>query len=206
MSTENATDEVWTETNDEATDSEQPEAENESKIDQYQTETITALIFERSKLQIAEEELEDAKAETKEAKIHVDAIQLKLNRLVDDLARIQNGNYQPLLAFPEDEPVEDPGKTTTIANLDITPSQIEKLNEAEIETVAQLEEAIGHGKIQNISGIGEKAIDRISDSVLKWREEYPVPEPVIRDPAGNEFAAEELIDDAKEKLSEESEA
>ncbi len=176
------------------------EDEQKSKLNEVREETITELIAKRHEVKLAEAELEVAKLEQKEAKLTLEAKQEKLNRLVDQLEDINNGNYQPQFDFPNDASAEDPAKKDTLEILDITPSQVEKLEEAEIETVAQLEEAIGQGAIQKISGIGEAAVDRISDAVLKYREICPVPQPRITDAEGNEFTAEELVEDAKDKL------
>ena len=201
MSNENATQEVETEEEVETSE----DSETESKLVVARKETIADLINQRHAVKDAEDVVEDTKLEHKEAKLHQEATQEKLNRLVDQLEDIENGNYQPLLVFPADEPAEDPGKTFFVGDLDITPGQVEKLNEAEIGTVAQLEEAIRQGKIQSISGIGETAVDRISDAVVKYREEFPVPEPGVTNADESTSTVEGMLDDAEEKLSSESE-
>ena len=153
--------------------------EQKDKLNEVREEIIAELITKRHEVKSAEVTLEAAKLEQKEAKLTLEAKQEKLNRLVDQLEDINNGNYQPQFDFPDYELAEDPAKVDDIAMLDLTPGQVEKLNEAKIETVAQIEDAIGQGKIQKISGIGETAVDRISDAVLKYREKCPVPQPHV---------------------------
>lgn len=58
----------------------------------------------------------------------------------------------------------------------ITEKQAECLLAADIDTIADLEDAIGSGRIAKTKGIGPAGVDRITDAVLAWRKCNPVPE------------------------------
>lgn len=73
----------------------------------------------------------------------------------------------------------DPAKSAPLSVLaphGLTESKAEKLAEADIRTVADLEACINAGRLMKIKGIGEKAIDKIADAVLAWREKNPAPD------------------------------
>lgn len=76
---------------------------------------------------------------------------------------------------PATTPTTDPGKTTPVADLNITKGQAEKLEESEVKTVADLEAFMSAGKLQYVKGFGDKAIDRISDALFDWRQSNPIP-------------------------------
>jgi hypothetical protein len=178
----------------ETTIAEETETE-ESKSEKYHRETVAELITKRHEVREAESVHESKKLEAKNAKINLEAKQERMNRLVDQLEDIENGNYQPMLDFPEDDPVDDPAGTTSIEDLGIPDGQTEKLLGSEIETVADLEVAIKDGKIQHISGIGPAAIDKITDIYMAWRNSNPMP--IVDDdpePADDEAGGETVTE------------
>lgn len=73
----------------------------------------------------------------------------------------------------------DPAKLaplSALAKFGLTESKAEKLAEANIRTIADLEACIQAGRLQQIRGIGDVAVDKITDAVLAWREQNPAPD------------------------------
>lgn len=73
----------------------------------------------------------------------------------------------------------DPAKLAPLSVLaphGLTESKAEKLAEADIRTVADLEAKINAGRLKEIRGIGDAALDKIQDAVLAWRETNPAPD------------------------------
>jgi hypothetical protein len=60
---------------------------------------------------------------------------------------------------------------------------IEKCSELDpaVTTVAQLEKLIGDGGLQKMKGVGQAMVDKVSDCVVAFRQEHPIPE--TADPA-----------------------
>lgn len=79
----------------------------------------------------------------------------------------------------------DPANETPLSDLGLTPGRRAKLEETEVipgrncSTVADLERLIREGRLQQVKGFGEKAIDAVTDALMAWRERHPVP--VIRE-------------------------
>ncbi len=62
----------------------------------------------------------------------------------------------------------------------VTDSQVSKLNGEDVRTIANLEEYIRTGCLVpgRVKGIGQTAVDKISDALMAWRQKNPIPEPV----------------------------
>jgi|DEB0MinimDraft_6_1074348.scaffolds.fasta_scaffold03462_4 DNA-binding Xre family transcriptional regulator len=122
-----------------------------------------------------------AAEEAKAAKKYMEAAQNRLNSTCVELNNALNGNWQPALPFPSEDSEEeqqaeepstsgkDPAITAAVSELDITPSQAQKLEDADIATVKELEEAMNADRLRKVKGIGAAAIDKISDAVVAWR-------------------------------------
>lgn len=142
-------------------------------------------IFEqRAQVREAERELADAKEELKAAKECLDGRQSYLNSLIDQLQAIRDG--RPIqrelpLESGDDGQSEDVAGKELISVLGLPNGTLEKLQEADIETIKDLEMAMADGKIipGRIKGIGESAIDRITDALEKFRSEHSVPVPTL---------------------------
>ncbi len=77
----------------------------------------------------------------------------------------------------------------------LTDTQIEAIAQKDIKTVADLENFIATDEWwhQKIKGIGEKAVNRVIDTLVAFRAIYPIPAPPeVVQPADWEQAAEEL--------------
>lgn len=70
------------------------------------------------------------------------------------------------------------GKTVPLADIGLTEAITEKLAQAGIDTVADLEAAFA-GKGLQVKGLGEAKIDKISDALRVWREKNPGAEPKV---------------------------
>jgi hypothetical protein len=56
---------------------------------------------------------------------------------------------------------------------------VEKCSELDppVTTVSQLEQLIATGGIQKMKGVGETMVDKVSDWVMAYRDEHPIPHP-----------------------------
>jgi hypothetical protein len=75
------------------------------------------------------------------------------------------------------EPVADIAASMPIAELHAPEGYTEKMVEAGITTVGELEKRIGAGEFlpSAIKGIGQTAIDKITDCLVNFRNDHPVP-------------------------------
>lgn len=159
-----------------AEEAEQPKAETrEEAVKRLESEMGQRL----RALQDATDAHTAAAEEAKAAKKYMEAAQNRLNATCVELNDALNGDWQPALPFPAEDgeqPVEepstsgrDPAITAAVSELDITSSQVEKLEDADIATVKELEAAMQADRLRKVKGIGPTAIDKISDAVITWR-------------------------------------
>lgn len=89
--------------------------------------------------------------------------------------------------------IHDQFGETPLTQIGVTPSQCEKLAQLEprVETVADLEKLIAGGGFvpKSIKGLGEKAINTISDKLLKFRGEHPNPNEKVPEQVNGEHDA-----------------
>jgi hypothetical protein len=80
--------------------------------------------------------------------------------------------------FDRRRPADAAGTVRLEHALAITPGRLEKLNEQEVFTVAQLESYMNAGKFVpgRVKGLGQSAIDAISDELISYRLRHPVPQ------------------------------
>jgi hypothetical protein len=77
----------------------------------------------------------------------------------------------------------DPGQAADLSVLRISAGRLEKLREESlpggrrVATVADLETLINQGRLQQVKGIGLAAVDAITDALVAWRAQHPVPHP-----------------------------
>ena len=77
----------------------------------------------------------------------------------------------------------DPGQAADLSVLRISAGRLEKLREEtlpggrRVATVADLEALINQGRLQQVKGIGLAAVDAITDALVAWRAQHPVPHP-----------------------------
>ena len=79
---------------------------------------------------------------------------------------------------PVAEPLpEDIAKKTQISSIGLSEAVCEKLATKDVHTVTELEDYIAAGKLvpKVISGLGQTAIDKISDQLTAWRAKNPKP-------------------------------
>lgn len=122
----------------------------------------------------------------KAAKKSVEDAQDQLNELVGELDEALHAEcWQaslPLTYDAEGDPVpaetsEDPAKIASVEQLvdhGISGKQAEKLLDADVETIAELEKRIRevNGWFRKIKGIGESAADKVSDALISWRKQH----------------------------------
>lgn len=176
------TDETW------ESDQHEPEQEQAEDVEQLR-QRLDAL--NRRDRRIAELEFEVAEAEdewtqrkesAKIAKHHfeecVRALRAAIRNRNDPQQELPFGDDPASGGEGEPDTVPfDEGAKQDIAELGLTENQAEKLREAEIDTVGDLERAMRENAHwwQDISGIGEAAVDKISDRLMEFRKQYPVP-------------------------------
>lgn len=86
--------------------------------------------------------------------------------------------------------------------LGLSDKQIETLEGADIKTVGDLEKRIREDAwfLKNLHGFGEKAIDRLTDTLMAFRAVYPVPAvPETPEPSATEQPAEKPADPQPEE-------
>lgn len=135
---------------------------------------------------------EELAEQAKNAKKAMEAAQETLNDLIGELDdAINSETWQarlplkydadgvpPLASVPGDPAnADDPAKKSSVEQLvefGISQKQAEKLLDADIETVAELEKRIRevNGWFRKIKGIGESAADKICDALMAWRGKY----------------------------------
>ncbi len=131
----------------------------------------------------------DEKSEAaKSAKKAMEAAQETLNDLIGGLDEALNSEaWQARLpltydaAPPAGEPaaatVPDPAKSCSVEGLvefGVSLKQADKLLEADVETISELEARIRdvNGWFAKIKGIGQSAADKIADALMEWRKKY----------------------------------
>lgn len=127
----------------------------------------------RQRLTASTAEYNEAREEAKAAKKTMESDQLRLNGIIAELdGALHDSDWQPRLPFPGDDASDgvDPAKTAPLSELGLPPAMQEKLEEADLETVADVEQAIAKDKLRKIDGIGQSAIDRIADEIVTWRD------------------------------------
>ena len=135
-------------------------------------------------------DLDIAKAEAKNAKKAYDIAQSGLNSVVAELSEAlsSSSEWQARLQFPEDDvdsqapesdsltnesqPTKDPALDASVEQLAITDSLKEKMLDADIATIKELEQVMVEDRLRKVKGVGDTAIDKISDAVIAWRNEY----------------------------------
>lgn len=144
---------------------------------------------------------EEADARRKAAKANVDK---KIAENMSLVAKFVNGEM--LLPYDPPEGEEPPplqqttdefglvSLTAAKATVDGKPKKlpkgfVEKMESLEppVTNVKELEALLGSGKLQRVNGVGETMIDKVSDWIMAYRQEHPIPaEP---EPAGDDTDA-----------------
>lgn len=126
----------------------------------------------RQRLTAARAEYTDARDAAKAARQQLEHDQARLNEIIADLdAALHDSDWQPRLPFEDDYGTgADPAKTAPLSELGLPPVMQETLEQADLETVADVEQAIARDKLRKIDGIGQVAIDRIADEIMLWRD------------------------------------
>lgn len=170
-----------------------------TKADEYRREVSADLAEAYRRLGKAQLEANRCANSKKAADSAVKEIQDEVNGLVQELADIQNGQYQPKLfnkptstnGTPQAEqrepaatPAVDEGAEMTIQALSVyglTEKECEKLEQSELEltTVGKLEKAIREDPTwhRKVKGFGQSKVDKLIDALVSFRKEYPVPSP-----------------------------
>lgn len=129
----------------------------------------------------AQSDYEQQKQLLKSAKETLDYWHTKLSSLVNELEDVSNGQLglpfksvaTSAVHNPESESTSvDPATTTPLAELTISKGYKEKLAEAGCKTVADVEGMMQRDELRDVSGIGEAAVDKISDAILGWRDKH----------------------------------
>lgn len=209
MSTEVIENEVENEAVETVEESQEPKL---TILDQRKLDVCVQLDELYPELREAEENVESLKADMKEAKAYLEKIQGQAAQLMRRLYEIEHGGQQhlpfddehPDVAAGKDRPHgtplldatakalrEDPAKTAKVEVLGMTGSETDKLIEAEIETVAELESRIRNDEWwhKKVKGFGPKKVDKLIDQLTEWRMKNPVPDPDDDEP-------EEVADEA----------
>ena len=123
-------------------------------------------------------EHEVAKEDAKFAKARMAQAQVKLNEIVQELDDVnRDGDWQPRLPLDRDSgsgsSAKDPAITATVHELSkygATEKQCDKLVDAQIETITELESRIASGNpLTKIKGIGQALCDSLCDALMEWR-------------------------------------
>ena len=176
---------------DEPKPSDRPKAETRPEAVKRLHQSIHVL---RQRLLDAFGEHADLTEQVKIAKKHLERVQGKLNEAVADLdSALFSKDWQPGLPFNEtddddddddddessgsdeqpsrDTPsqTKDPAIDASIEQLGLTESMTEKLFNAYIDTIADLEKSMREDKLRKAKGVGPGAIDKITDALIAWR-------------------------------------
>lgn len=132
---------------------------------------------------------EDLAEQAKNAKKSMESAQETLNDLIGELDDAINSEaWQTRLPLKYDDgtttveisaspaTVADPAKNASVQQLvehGVSQKQVEKLIEADVETIAELEKRIRDiiGWYKKIKGIGESAADKVADALIAWRKD-----------------------------------
>jgi hypothetical protein len=123
-------------------------------------------------------EHEAAKEEAKFAKARMTQAQVRLNEIVQELDDVnRDGDWQPRLPLDRDSgsgsSAKDPAITAAVhelAKYGATEKQCDKLVDAQIETITELESRIASGNpLTKIKGIGQALCDSLCDALMEWR-------------------------------------
>lgn len=132
---------------------------------------------------------ESAKAAAKFAKAEAKDADAELIAVVAQFSEIDgNPNWKPSqdrqkqFVFGESDSTNsdsqslpatnDPAKIASVEQLSLTEAMHEKLLEADISTIADLEASISHDRLSRIKGVGVAAVDKITDALVEWRRKH----------------------------------
>lgn len=127
---------------------------------------------------------EEAKEAAKHAKKRMELAQDRLNEIVTELDEVlQDGFWQPYLPLGRGDSVsvapvatKDPALTAKVHDLvehGVSEKQCDKLVDAQVETIAEVEQRIRDGNpLTKITGIGQSAADRFADALIGWRNQH----------------------------------
>jgi hypothetical protein len=133
-------------------------------------------IRQRNRVFLAEREVENIKADLKEAKDHLELQQSQLNGIIAEQEAIRDGKPLQGVLPLQDAAVNGHPVDPSIAVLKLSEGLAEKLSESDIKTVGALEKAISAGELvpNRIKGVGPAAVDKVTDALVKFRAEHPV--------------------------------
>lgn len=158
-------------------------------------------------------EWEEAHSHAGELKKTMEKNQARLNSVAQDIVDIRSGNYTPPLPFPADAPpakgkgakaheanghaangAVDPAidmPILALARYGLTENKCDVLAEARLETIGKLEKQMRNVPWwhREITGIGVDGVDKITDALLAFRKEHPVPEAPAPEPTAPEASA-----------------
>lgn len=186
-----------------------------TQADEYRREVAVDLAHARRELRDAWRNVIDLTGDLKDAKERHKAAQIRVNDLSEHILDIENGCYTPTLPFerngsangkPKDAPVDEGAAMPigALAEHGLTEKQCEKIAESklEIKTVGDLEKAMRENEWwhRDIKGIGKETIDKVSDALLKFRSQHPIPVPedTAEEQQAELAAATGTTDDAEE--------
>lgn len=151
---------------------EQPQAVPETEVDELRRKLadVTTQLDAKNRHELAVLRLEREVASRESV---VNSLKEELKEAEETVGE-SNESTGPQLAH-----IDDPAGNTPLSQIGVTAAQCEKLMTVDpsIETVAQLEAFIAAGKFlpKSIKGIGNKALDTISDKLLEFRKANPNP-------------------------------
>lgn len=148
-------------------------------------EKLDRLNSYRKQLSEAEREVHSARNAVESLREQQKSAKERLDEALSNLCYVVRQNPdQKTLPFPEvTEGVaatcdQDLAGATPLSKIGITESVLEKLSRFDVQTVAQLEAFAASGKLvpKSIKGLGETAINKVTDKLLAFRQEHPRPE------------------------------
>lgn len=161
---------------------------------------IEEIIGQREKVRVAEADVAADQQALKDSRAVLGKRQATLGQLIDRLEEVNKGQQQ--LPFRDDHTpsnetsgeaagraadeaasetsnvqAEDIHGQAPVSVLKLSKGMLEKLEEAEVETIQDLERRIATGDFVPgaIKGIGQSAVDKITDALVAYRNECPVP-------------------------------
>ncbi len=177
-------------------------------------ECVARILYVQQDLDSEEEEISELKTQIKDLRESQKANYAKLKALNSDLRDIKNGQYQRKLFAGVEQTAEkpkpvDPATVTGIENLGMTEKENELLAAAEIKTVADLEKRMREDMLwhRKIKGFGQAKVDKLSDQLLAWRMQNPVPSDEDEDDEDDVIATDsdksDVVADADDDLDDE---
>jgi len=128
----------------------------------------------------ATREFESSKADASAKKKFVDELGKRLSYLIARGPEFQQklpfaSSEKPVQAEAESPPAPQPDnswRNAPVAEaLSLTAKQLERLEEAGVRTIGQLEDLRGGDGLGSIRGFGQATVDKIEDQVLEWLSE-----------------------------------